>query len=303
MDYTYGDYVKSTCDLEDKSILLIGYKGFLGQAFKTYLEKLGCHLTCIDKEQDITKSLPKIKAHYIISAAGNASPYLYRKLPLETMDVSYLGTRNILELAKNTGATVLSFSSSEVYGNPTVVPTPESYVGAIDTFGERSCYDIGKLSLETLSHIYATKYGVDVKVIRPFNVYGPGMSPNDGRVLPNFIKAAKANKPILVYDSGEQTRTFCYVDDFIDGAIRILLSGDRLPYNCGNDSPEISILELANYLQEAIGKKLDIRTVPYPNVYPVGEPRRRCPDLSKIKTLGYLPKISLQDGIKRCLAC
>lgn len=289
-----------TTEFSGKSVLLTGAKGFLGQAFTQRLSELGCNLHAIDVEHDITVSLPSVEVDFIINAAGIASPYNYRRKPLETIDVSYLGTKNVLELAKRTGATVLNFSSSEIYGNPTVVPTPESYVGKIDTFGERSCYDIGKLALETLSHIYTTKYGVSVKIVRPFNVYGPSMSLTDGRVIPNFISAIKEKKPICVYATGAQTRTFCYVDDFIDGALKILTDGDNLPYNCGNDTPEISILDLALCLEKVVGESLNIRTVPYPNVYPVGEPLRRCPDLSKIRTLGYCPKISLEEGLRRC---
>lgn len=293
-------------ELKEKSVLLIGHLGFLGKAFAKFLEEESCTLYCIDKDtQDISKFIPFCKTDYIINCAGNASPYTYRKLPLETMDVSYLGTKNVLELAKETGATVLNFSSSEVYGNPTMVPTPESYIGKIETMGARSCYDVGKLAIETLSHIYATQYGVDVKIVRPFNVYGPGMNPNDGRVIPNFIRAAKGYKPLQVYDTGKQTRTFCYVDDFIDGAIKVLLFGDRLPFNVGNDVPEISMLDLAYTLQRVVrdnggGDDIDIKIVPYPNVYPEGEPMRRCPDLSKIRTLGYEPKIELEEGLRRC---
>lgn len=161
-------------------------------------------------------------------------------------------------------------------------------------------YDEGKRVIETLCYIYNTKYGVNTKIVRPFNVFGPPLFNNDYRVIPNFISRIINNQPLLVYGDGKQTRTFCYVTDFIVGAVKVLISGDNQPYNIGNSNNEISMLDLAKLIEKTVGFELDIRLIPYPSVYPSEEPRRRCPDLTKIKyQLDYNPTIDLTEGIKR----
>jgi UDP-glucuronate decarboxylase len=297
-----------------KIILITGGCGFLGSVFKKYFLHLGnCEVVAVDnyitsncvegiyRANIVEDELQVAKVDYIINAAGIASPYHYRRLPLETLDVSYIGTRRMMELAKQHHVKgFLSFSSSEVYGNPKIVPTPESYIGTIDTMGSRSSYDIGKLAIETLSYIYNTKYGVNVKIVRPFNVFGPPLLQNDYRVIPNLISRALKGEPLHIYGDGEQTRTFCYITDFIVGAIKVLLYGDNLPYNIGNNNNEIKMLELAKLIEKVMGHSLDIRLIPYPSVYPHEEPRRRCPDITKANLqIGYEPIVNIRDGIDR----
>lgn len=302
--------------LTGKTFLITGSNGFLGKVFKQYLLSIGGKVIAVDnqiigdKSADLTEIVADIGTFttdehidYIINTAGIASPYHYRRLPLETLDVSYIGTRNMLELAKKHKVLgFLAFSSSEVYGDPDEkhIPTPESYNGIIDTMGSRSCYDEGKRIIETLCYVYNTKFGVNTKILRPFNVFGPPLFQNDYRVIPNFISRVLAGQSLNVYGDGKQTRTFCYVTDFIVGAIKVLLNGDNLPYNVGNDKNEISMLDLAYLIKKITKLDINIKLIEYPSVYPKEEPRRRCPDLTKIKfQLGYDPKIDLETGIRR----
>ena len=300
--------------LEGRTVLVTGSNGFLGKVFTAYLREVGCKVIAVDNyvigtggdaaAMDITKPVTiDDQLDYIVNTAGIASPYHYRRLPLETLDVSYLGTRNMLELAKEHQVKgFLAFSSSEVYGNPEplYIPTPESYIGRIPTMGERSCYDEGKRVIETLCHVYHERYGVNTKIVRPFNVFGPPLFKNDYRVIPHFISCALAGKPLTVYGDGHQTRTFCYVTDFVVGAVKVLLHGDHLPYNVGNSDNEMAMSDLARLIEEVLGRKLDIRLIGYPSVYPADEPRRRCPDLTKITyQLDYRPKVSVREGVGR----
>ena len=241
---------------------------------------------------------------YVIHAAGIASPYYYRKYPLETLEVATIGTKQMLRLGleyKLKG--FLFFSSSEIYGDPDPkhVPTSESYRGNVSCLGPRACYDESKRLGETLCLIFHELYGVPTRMVRPFNVYGPGMQERDYRVLPNFASRIIGGKPLHVYGSGNQTRTFCYVTDALVGFTKALLNGaPGQAYNIGNPVPELSMLELAKTLEEVVGRPLNLEIVEYPDSYPADEPQRRCPDISKAGLqLGYAPRVTLKDGLKR----
>lgn len=255
--------------------------------------------------QDIVKSFHcHDPVDYVIHAAGIASPFYYNRYPLETLEVATIGTKNMLELARRHAVKgMLFFSSSEIYGEPDPkhVPTKESYRGNVSCTGPRACYDESKRLGETLCRIYHERHGVQVKIVRPFNVYGPGMKQTDYRVLPNFASRIINNKPLQVYGSGEQTRTFCYVTDAINGFLRALLVG--LPgeaYNIGNSHPEISMIGLVSELNAVLKRKLETKVTPYPESVPPDEPMRRCPDITKAKRqLGYEPIVDLQEGLRR----
>ncbi len=247
---------------------------------------------------------------FILHAAGIASPAHYRKFPLETLEVATRGTQNALELARaNPGCRIAFFSSSEIYGDPDAanVPTLETYRGNVACLGPRACYDMSKRLGETLVQIYAEQYGVHGTIIRPFNVYGPGMQKHDYRVLPNFAARIAADLPLEVYGSGNQTRTYCYVTDAIGGFLRVLLHGAAgEPYNVGNPLPEVSVLELADRIkfmhqQPGIGtwRDVEVTIMPHPPSYPADEPNRRCPSIAKIAALGYAPRVDLDTGLRR----
>lgn len=247
---------------------------------------------------------PERRVDYILHAAGIASPYYYRKYPLETLRVATTGLENVLELARsNPGCKLTFFSSSEIYGDPDPknVPTSEGYRGHISCLGPRACYDESKRLGETLIRIYHEQHKVHGTIIRPFNVYGPGMQKTDYRVLPNFAAKILANEPVAIYGDGSQTRTFCYVSDAIRGFLKVLLHGrPGEPYNVGNPSPEVSMLDLVKTVEEVLGRPVRHEICSYPSSYPADEPMRRCPDISRARTdLGYEPSIPLQSGLKR----
>lgn len=315
-----------------KTLLISGGCGFLGRYFIELFEYLNekilkktCNLLVLDnlittgENQNFIKSLPnstfikhdivqiyncEIHLDYIIHAAGIASPYYYRKYPLETLEVSTLGTKNMLQLAQQHRVKgFLYFSSSEIYGNPdpSHMPTKESYRGNVSCTGPRACYDESKRLGETLCKIFHEQYGVATKIVRPFNIYGPGMKETDYRVLPNFASHIVKGRPLNVYASGTQTRTFCYISDAINGFLRTILNGSPgEAYNIGNSQPEISVADLAKELERVLGRKLKINLVEYPDVYPPDEPLRRCPDITKAcLQLGYQPTVSLHEGLRR----
>ena len=242
---------------------------------------------------------------YIIHAAGIASPYYYRAYPLETLEVAITGTRNMLELADNKEARITFFSSSEIYGDPDPkhVPIAESYRGNVSCQGPRACYDESKRVGETLCYIFHTRNGTGTNVIRPFNVYGPGMQETDYRVLPNFANRIKAGLPLNVYGSGDQTRTFCYITDAIDGFLLIVIKGvPGEAYNIGNPTPEISIAELVKHIEIVLKRDIPHNIVEYPDSYPADEPNRRCPDIKKARLqLGFEPEVSIDEGLRRFL--
>jgi len=319
---------------DGKHVLITGGRGFLGRYFtdvfaylnKEFLVQNPIKVTALDNfisagaegekipiidnitfiKHDCIHPLPDVgEVHYIIHAAGIASPAHYRKYPLETLEVATIGLKNSLELARiNPRSRLTFFSSSEIYGDPDKlnIPTRESYRGNVACLGPRACYDMSKRLGETLVQIYHQQYGVMANIIRPFNVYGPGMQKTDYRVLPNFGARIMAGKPLQIYGHGDQTRTFCYVTDAINGFLRVLLSGiPGEPYNIGNPSPEISMKDLAKEISKALGNKpVEFDIVDYPDTYPADEPNRRCPDISKAATqLGYSPRIGLDEGLKR----
>lgn len=317
--------------LSGKTLLITGGAGFLGKYFlltinylsKNILEK-PCKVISIDNfitgseylikdnenfkaiRHDVTKPL-KIDedVHFIIHAAGIASPKFYRKYIIETIDVGVLGTKNMLELAKEKNVeSMMFFSSSEVYGDPDpqFVPTPETYYGNVSCTGPRSNYDESKRLGETLCVAYYQVYQVPIKIVRPFNVFGPGMRLDDYRVIPNFVSHVFQNKPIPVYGAGNNTRTFCYVTEGIIGFFKVLLSEfNGESFNVGNDNDEINMSDLAEIVAEVFDNKPKISHVDGPtDAYAKADPRRRCPNLTKIKTkLNYEQKVSLRTGIKR----
>ena len=318
--------------LADSTILLTGASGFLGKYFMAVFAEikkqfpasklrivaidnyttsnkehipqkdLGEYVEWIYADAKIAADLPD-KFDYIIHAAGIASPQHYRARPLETIYVAVDVTRNLLEKAKSDNARFLFFSSSEIYGDPisSEVPTREIYRGNVSSRGPRACYDESKRLGETLCWVYSENFGVHASVVRPFNVYGPGMMPTDYRVLPNFAWSVVNEKEISVYGDGNQTRTFCYITDAIVGFLKVLVISESPDvYNVGNPSPEISINDLVTTIGEIIGLEPKLRHVDYPASYPADEPLRRCPDISKIQEkLNYAPKIDLDEGLKR----
>ena len=293
---------------KNKSVLLIGSDGFLGNWFKNILTENGNKILCYDIKDgnDICKPLDMPRYDYVINCAGIASPEKYMKQPVETMDVSYIGTKNVLDYCVNNEVeSVLMFSSSEVYGTPDSksIPTKEDYIGTIPTRSSRSCYDIGKQVLETLCHIYYNKHNLPVKVVRPFNFYGPYMGINDNRVLSNWMRSYLKDDDVMIYGDGLQTRTFCYVEDGIDMCLGVLLNGkDGEIYNVGNPTPELNMIELAEVFCRVLDYKDRYVIRDYPNFYPKDEPLRRCPNIDKVvRDTGIQPKTTLEVGLKQML--
>ena len=305
------EYISSVIDVEqikDKSFLLIGSEGFLGNWFSDFFDHNNIEYLTYDisNGEDICKPIELKRCDYVINCAGIASPEKYMKKPVETMDVSYIGTKNVFDYCmKNNVESILLFSSSEVYGTPhkDSIPTKEEYVGSISTRTNRSCYDIGKQVLETLSYVYHGKYDIPVKVVRPFNFYGPHMGINDNRVLSNWMNNYLEDKKIVVYGNGNQTRTFCYVADGIAMCLGVLLNGeDGEVYNVGNPSPELSINELAKTFCDILDYQGMYDVQEYPDMYPLDEPLRRCPNIDKtVKKTGIRPKTSFENGLKNML--
>lgn len=326
---------KSAKKIEGKTFLISGGGGFLGKYIVGALCYLNdnvlsnpCRIISVDNYitgkphshfnyknrpdvlevwGDITYPLPvKEPVHYILHAAGLASPVYYKKYPLETIESAISGVKNLLELARKNKEIVesfLFFSSSEIYGDPDKksVPTPETYHGYVSSVGPRACYDESKRLGETITTIYFEQFGIPGKIVRPFNVFGPGMGHDDRRVLPMFAYKALNKEPIPVHGDGHQTRTFCYITDAIIGFFKVLLGGKPgQAYNIGNDDNEISMRDLAKLFAKMEGGGAPVELIPYPSNYPAGEPQRRCPDLSKAKKhLAYKPSVSLEHGVKR----
>jgi len=244
---------------------------------------------------------------YIIHAAGIASPVYYTKYPIETMDVGTIGTRNMLELAyKKSVKSFIFMSSSEVYGDPDPkhVPTEETYNGNVSITGPRSCYDESKRFGETMSLAFWRTYNVPVKIVRPFNVFGPGIRPDDFRVLPNFIEHALRKEPLPVHGHGKNTRSFCYINDEIEAIFRILFSEeDGESFNVGNPGPELSVRDLAMMVAQAMPHKVDVVNIDPPHaVYSTSDPKRRCPDITKLRKLtGFEPRYDFEDGLMRTI--
>jgi dTDP-glucose 4,6-dehydratase/UDP-glucuronate decarboxylase len=246
--------------------------------------------------------------HWIIHGAGIASPTFYRKYPLETVDVNVTGTRQVLEIARRQHArSVLYLSTSEIYGDPdpAFIPTREDYRGNVSCNGPRACYDESKRMAETLCGIYRTLYNVPVKIVRPFNVYGPGQRLDDRRIIPDLMAAALRRQPLVLYSDGRATRSFCYIRDAIHAMLLVLISdANGEAFNVGNDEREINIRELASQLADIAGPptlEVIYKTSSDPQ-YLTDNPQRRCPDLSKLRTqFGWRPEVGIREGLRRTL--
>jgi UDP-glucuronate decarboxylase len=303
-----------------RRVLVTGGAGFLGSHLCERLLKLGYEVLCVDNfysssrrniehllsnpafellRHDVTLPL-FVEVDEIYNFACPASPIHYQRDPVQTTKTSVIGAINMLGLAKRLKVKILQASTSEVYGDPLVHPQPEDYRGNVSSNGVRSCYDEGKRCAETLFEDYRRQHSLQTKVVRIFNTYGPRMLPCDGRVVSNFILQALKGDNITIYGEGLQTRSFCYVDDLIDGVARMMSTGpeETGPINLGNPS-EITVRALAELIVDLTGSKSRLRFMPLPE----DDPRRRCPDISKaIATLGWRPKIPLRTGCERTIA-
>lgn len=303
-----------------KRVLVTGGAGFLGSHLCDRLIEAGHEVLCVDNlftgsrrniehllghksfeflRHDITFPL-FVEVDEIYNLACPASPIHYQHDPVQTTKTSVHGAINMLGLAKRLNAKILQASTSEVYGDPSVHPQTEDYWGHVNPIGPRSCYDEGKRCAETLFFDYHRQLALRIKVARIFNTYGPRMHPNDGRVVSNFIVHALQGKPITLYGDGEQTRSFCFVDDTIDGLIRLMDSDDGItgPINIGNPR-EISVADLAAKVIEATGVRVTLERLPLP----ADDPRQRQPDISRARDLlGWEPKVPLDDGLRRTIS-
>ena len=318
----------------DKTLLLTGGRGFLGRYFievfnyisENILEKplkviVLDNLIASGQEgakfpnyknisfinhNVINPFIYEQKIDYIVHAAGIASPYYYKKYPIETLEVSITGTQNMLKLAEVNNSRFCFFSSSEIYGDPDPkqIPIKETYRGNVSCQGPRACYDESKRVGETLCDIYFNYKGLSTNTIRPFNIYGPGMQEKDYRVLPNFASQIKRNKPLNIYGTGNQTRTFCYITDAIVGFLLVIIKGaPGAAYNIGNAGPEISMIDLAKILKEVSSKNINYQITEYPSSYPEDEPNRRLPNIEKaLYDLDFKPEVTLKEGLKRFLS-
>ncbi|MER9330818.1 UDP-glucuronic acid decarboxylase family protein [Mesorhizobium sp. M0488] len=303
-----------------KQVLVTGGAGFLGSFLCERLLGEGHEVICVDNfftgtrrniahlldnhsfeiiRHDVTFPL-YVEVDEIYNLACPASPVHYQFDPVQTTKTSVHGAINMLGLAKRVRAKILQASTSEVYGDPEVHPQTEDYWGKVNPIGPRSCYDEGKRCAETLFFDYRRQHGLRIKVARIFNTYGPRMRPDDGRVVSNFIVQALLNEPITVYGTGQQTRSFCYVDDLIDGLVRMMQTGDDVtgPINLGNPV-EFTMLELANLVIELTGSRSAIRFL----TLPVDDPRQRQPDIaSALHELNWEPQTALRDGLVKTIA-
>jgi dTDP-glucose 4,6-dehydratase len=245
-------------------------------------------------EQDVTEFIfLDAPVDFVWHFASPASPIDYLELPIQTLKVGSLGTHKALGLAKNKNARFLLASTSEIYGDPLVHPQTEEYWGNVNTIGPRGCYDEAKRFAEALAMAYHQEHGVETRIVRIFNTYGPRMRLHDGRVVPAFISQALKNKPITVFGKGHQTRSFCYVSDLIEGIYRLMMSSYALPVNIGN-STEMTVLQFAREIIRATGSRSRITFKPLPQ----DDPRQRRPDISKArKILAWQPKVPLDEGL------
>ncbi len=307
------------------NILVTGSAGFIGTHLCEELLKRGNRVLGVDnyitgsssnttyllnkyknynfRELDITNpndlnSFENLDLIEIYHLASLASPDKYQLYPLETMNVNINGTHNMLKLARRMGAKILFTSTSEVYGDPLIHPQPESYYGNVNTIGPRSCYDESKRAGETYVDIFRNndkKNYNNYKIVRIFNTYGPFMDINDGRIITNFIKQILSNKPLKIYGSGEQTRSFCYVKDMVNGLIKMMQSDESGPINLGNPNCEFSLLELKEVFEKILNKDLEVIHMPSTK----DDPQVRRPDITLAQNkLNFNPSISLEDGIK-----
>ena len=298
--------------------LVTGGAGFLGSHLIDRLMEAGEDVICLDNyytgrkdnvrhwighpsfeliRHDVTDPI-RLEVDRIWHLACPASPVHYQSNPIKTAKTSFLGTYNMLGLARRVGARLLLASTSEVYGDPEVHPQPESYRGCVNTIGIRSCYDEGKRIAETLCFDYQRRHGTEIRVMRIFNTYGPRMLPDDGRVVSNFIVQALQGKPLTLYGEGSQTRSFCYVDDLIAGMMALMNGNHPGPINIGNPG-EFTIRQLAELVRDRINPSLPLTTQPLPQ----DDPLQRQPviDLARSE-LGWEPKVSLAEGLEPTIA-
>ena len=303
-----------------RRVVITGGAGFLGSHLCDHLLGRGIAVVAIDnlltgsldniahlsgnpafsfQRQDVTEYLDvEGPVDAVLHFASPASPIDYALLPIETIKVGTLGTHRALGLALAKGARFLLASTSEVYGDPEVHPQPETYWGHVNPVGPRSIYDEAKRAAEAFTMAYHNHHGLDTRIVRIFNTYGPRMRRHDGRAVPAFVTQALAGEPITVFGEGSQTRSLCYVDDLIDGIHRLLASDHPLPVNIGNPS-EITMLELARMVRELCGSTSEIVFEPLP----VDDPRRRRPDITLArKLLAWEPRVPLEDGLARTIA-
>ena len=300
-------------------ILATGGSGFIGSHLCERLLNDGYDVLCVDNfytgtkrntvhllknpffellRHDITFPL-YVEVDEIYNLACPAAPIHYQNDPVQTTKVNVHGSINMLGLAKRLKAKILQASTSEVYGNPTVHPQPETYLGSVNSIGPRACYDEGKRCAETLFFDYHRQHGVKIKVARIFNTYGPRMHPNDGRVVSNFIVQALRGEPITIYGDGSQTRCFCYVDDMVEGLVHLMHSPDDFtgPVNLGNPE-EITVLQLAEKILDLTSSRSEVVFKPLP----ADDPAKRKPDITLAKEkLGCVPKISLEEGLRKTI--
>ena len=299
-----------------KKVLITGGAGFVGSHLCDRLVEDGHEVLCVDNfftgsrdnilelidqphfellRHDVTFPL-YVEVDEIYNLACPASPIHYQMDPVQTTKTSVHGAINMLGLAKRTKAKILQASTSEVYGDPEVHPQGEDYLGNVNTIGPRGCYDEGKRCAETLFFDYHRQYNVKIRVARIFNTYGPRMHPDDGRVVSNFIVQALKGEPITIYGDGSQTRSFCFVDDLVNGLVRLMEADNTItgPVNLGNPV-EMTIRELAEQVIEMTGAKSELIEKPLPS----DDPTQRCPDINRAKTqLGWVPSVALEDGLK-----
>lgn len=303
-----------------KRVLVTGGAGFLGSHLCRRLLDDGCEVICCDNfytgtKQNIAALLSHpsfelirhdvtfplyVEVDEIYNLACPASPIHYQRDPVQTTKTCVHGAINVLGLAKRVKAKILQASTSEVYGDPTVTPQQEDYRGSVNCIGPRSCYDEGKRCAETLFFDYRRQHGLEVRVARIFNTYGPAMHPNDGRVVSNFIVQALKGEDLTVFGDGSQTRSFCYVADMVDGLVRLMNNEEGVvgPVNLGNPV-ETSVLELARTIVEMTGSGSNIAW----KELPADDPMQRCPDIGLAKKLlGWFPKVDLRDGLDLTIA-
>jgi len=297
-------------------ILLTGGAGFIGSHLCDLLIRNGHSIICMDNlitgkkeniqhlldnpnfkfiEHDVTKYIDiKEKIDYVLHFASPASPVDYLKYPIKTLKVGSLGTHNALGVAKKHGAKFLLASTSEVYGDPLVNPQPETYWGNVNPIGPRGVYDEAKRFAEAITLAYHRSHGIDTKIVRIFNTYGPNMRDHDGRAIPNFIDQALKGEALTVYGNGSQTRSFCYVSDLIDGIYKLMNSDLNEPVNIGNPN-EMTLIDLAKKIIQLTGSKSKIEYKPLP----INDPKVRRPDIAKAKKeLNWQPVVALNDGLK-----
>jgi UDP-glucuronate decarboxylase len=302
-----------------RRVLVTGGAGFLGSHLCERLLAEGCEVLCVDNlftsrreaighllseprfefvRHDVTFAL-YVEVDQIYNLACPASPIHYQRDPVQTTKTSVIGAINMLGLAKRTGARILQASTSEVYGDPTVHPQPEDYRGNVNPLGPRGCYDEGKRCAETLFFDYHRQHRLEIKVARIFNTYGPRMHPNDGRVVSYFIVQALQNAPVTIYGDGSQTRAFCYVDDLVEGLVRLMATAKEItgPINLGS-AIEVRVGELAETIIRLTGSRSQIVYRPLP----ADDPVQRCPDLARAReVLGFAATVPLEEGLERTI--